>query len=136
MDKGLVRSLNLVVAGLAGAMLFALIGAGVDWFYQIDDLTRTLWIPAGVGALIGIAMAIRFDPKTPFAIGSTVYIVTRTILNGTRSVEPLIMVIVFVVWVGIGPFAGALALGLHTAPARSKPFRQPVPIDCRQSYTP
>jgi phosphonate ABC transporter permease subunit PhnE len=126
MDKGLVRSLNLVVAGLAGAMLFALIGAGVDWFYQIDDLTRTLWIPAGVGALIGIAMAIRFDPKTPFAIGSTVYIVTRTILNGTRSVEPLIMVIVFVVWVGIGPFAGALALGLHTVAALSKLFSEQV----------
>lgn len=122
----LVRWINLAAAGMAGALFFALVGAGIDWFYEIDDLSKTLYIPAGVGALLGIATAIRTSPKSPLAIGSSVYYITRTILNGTRSVEPLIMVIVFVVWVGIGPFAGALALGLHTVAALAKLFSEQV----------
>jgi phosphonate ABC transporter permease subunit PhnE len=126
LDGVLVRWINMAAAGLAGALLLALIGAAVDWFYQIDDLSRTLYIPAGVGAALGIALAVRTAPKTPLGIGSSVYYVVRTILNATRSVEPLIMVIVFVVWVGIGPFAGALALGLHTVAALAKLFSEQV----------
>ena len=36
------------------------------------------------------------------------------------------MVIVFVVWVGFGPFAGSLALSLHTAAALSKLYSEQV----------
>ena len=39
-----------------------------------------------------------------------IYYVTRAILNIIRSIEPLIWAIIFSVWVGIGPFAGMLAL--------------------------
>jgi hypothetical protein len=35
------------------------------------------------------------------------YTVTRTILNGLRSIEPLIMGLVFVIWVGIGVCRGS-----------------------------
>ncbi|MCB0147891.1 MAG: phosphonate ABC transporter, permease protein PhnE, partial [Caldilineaceae bacterium] len=52
--------------------------------------------------------------------------VTRTVLNALRSVEALIMVIVFAVWVGIGPFAGVLALGLHTVAALAKLYSEQV----------
>jgi len=41
-------------------------------------------------------------------------------------VEALIMVIVFAVWVGIGPFAGVLALSLHTVAALAKLFSEQV----------
>ena len=46
--------------------------------------------------------------------------------NVLRAVEPLIMAIVFVVWVGIGPFAGALALGFHTIAALAKLYSEQV----------
>jgi phosphonate transport system permease protein len=36
------------------------------------------------------------------------------------------MVIVFAVWVGIGPFAGVLALGLHTVAALAKLYSEQV----------
>ena len=55
-----------------------------------------------------------------------IYYITRTILNALRSIEALIMVIVFVVWVGIGPFAGVLALSLHTIAALSKLYSEQV----------
>jgi phosphonate transport system permease protein len=55
-----------------------------------------------------------------------VYYFTRTVFNVLRSIEPLIMAIVFVVWVGIGPFAGALALALHTIAALAKLYSEQV----------
>jgi phosphonate transport system permease protein len=55
-----------------------------------------------------------------------IYLVLRTLLNAARSIEPLIYVIVFVVWVGIGPFAGALALALHTIAALAKLYSEQV----------
>jgi phosphonate ABC transporter permease subunit PhnE len=121
-----VKAINLILTTLAGAVLFGLIGAVINWFYQIDDLTKTLWIPGAIGGISGIVLAIRTGPKEPLPIGSTIYYVIRTILNAIRSVEPLVMVIVFVVWVGIGPFAGALALGLHTIAALAKLFSEQV----------
>jgi phosphonate ABC transporter permease subunit PhnE len=122
----IVKALNLLVTALAGAVLFALVGAVIDWFYQIDNLIQTLWIPGGVGAAIGIILAAITEPKEALPIGNAMYYVVRTILNAIRSVEPLVMVIVFVVWVGIGPFAGALALGLHTVAALAKLFSEQV----------
>ena len=121
-----VKGINLFVTALAGAALFGLIGMVIDWFYQINNLAKTLWIPGGIGAVLGIILALRAGPKEPLPIGSTIYYVIRTILNAIRSVEPLVMVIVFVVWVGIGPFAGALALGLHTVAALAKLFSEQV----------
>ncbi len=126
LDAKTVRLINLAVAALAGAALFALIGAAIDWFYQILDLTRTFVIPAIFGAIAGAILTVRVDPRQPLPIGYWVYFVMRTIMNGIRSVEPLVMVIVFVVWVGIGPFAGAVALALHTVAALGKLFSEQV----------
>lgn len=56
----------------------------------------------------------------------TVYYLTRTVFNVLRSIEPLIMAILFAVWVGIGPFAGVLALGLHSTAALGKLFSEQI----------
>ena len=49
---------NIILGGLAGAVLFALLGAGLDWLYQISNLTKTLVVPACVGAALGVLTAI------------------------------------------------------------------------------
>jgi phosphonate ABC transporter permease subunit PhnE len=121
-----VKAVNIIVSAIAGAAVFALVGAAIDWLYLFGDLTRTLYIPAAVGAVVGIGLALRVTPKMALPIGSVIYTATRTILNATRSIEPLIYVIIFVVWVGIGPFAGALALGLHTTAALAKLYSEQV----------
>lgn len=56
----------------------------------------------------------------------TVYYLTRFFLNLTRSVEPLIWAIVFSVWVGIGPFAGMLALMLHSIASLAKLYSEQI----------
>ncbi|HAL60934.1 MAG TPA: phosphonate ABC transporter, permease protein PhnE [Chloroflexi bacterium] len=61
---------------------------------------------------------------TPITMGF--YYLTRTILNILRSIEPLIMAIVFVVWVGLGPFAGVLALAVHSVAALGKLYSEAV----------
>jgi phosphonate transport system permease protein len=52
--------------------------------------------------------------------------IMRTILNALRSIESLVMVLVFTVWVGIGPFAGVLALALHTIASNAKLYSEQV----------
>ena len=66
------------------------------------------------------------NPKHPYRIGFTVYTISRAILNVLRSIEPLIMGIVFVVWVSLGPFAGIMALTLHSIAALGKLFSEQV----------
>src|SRR5258706_3456123 len=41
-----------------------------------------------------------------------IYYLTRAIFNILRSIEALLYVVIFVFWVGIGPFAGMLALAV------------------------
>lgn len=58
--------------------------------------------------------------------GTIIYYAVRTLLNLLRSMEPLILAILFVVWVGIGPFAGVLALGIHSIAALGKLFSEQI----------
>ncbi len=55
-----------------------------------------------------------------------IYFVIRGIFNIVRSIEPLIWAVVFAVWVGIGPFAGVLALGMHSIAALGKLYSEQV----------
>ncbi|HKI52797.1 MAG TPA: ABC transporter permease subunit [Anaerolineales bacterium] len=120
------KIINLIITPIAGAAIAILILQGVDWFYQFNNPAITLYWPAGVGAVIGLVLAILASPKQPLPIGIVFYGIIRTILNGTRSIEALVMAIVFVAWVGLGPFAGALALGLHTIASLAKLFSEQV----------
>lgn len=55
-----------------------------------------------------------------------VYYAVRTVLNIVRSIETLIWAIIFGVWVGLGPFAGMLALLFHSIAALGKLFSEAV----------
>jgi phosphonate ABC transporter permease subunit PhnE len=120
------KLINIILGAAAGATLFALLGAAVDWFYQFNNLATTLYWPAAIGALGGVLVALRYPYSASLPTGLVIYNITRTILNALRSVEALIMVIVFAVWVGIGPFAGVLALGLHTVASLAKLYSEQV----------
>jgi phosphonate transport system permease protein len=67
------------------------------------------------------------------------YVIMRTILNIVRSVESLIIAIIFVVIVGLGPFAGMLAVTVHTIAALAKLFSELIegidhgPIEAMQA---
>ncbi len=55
-----------------------------------------------------------------------IYYLTRTVLNIIRSIEPLIIAIIFVVIVGLGPFAGVIAITLHTVAALGKLYSEVI----------
>ena len=55
-----------------------------------------------------------------------VYSLLRIVLNVSRSMEPIIWAIIFSVWVGIGPFAGMLALVVHTIASLTKQYSEQI----------
>jgi len=121
-----VKLFNIVFSTLAGATTFGLIGQLVEWLYQIGLPLYTLWGPVITGAILGLALAIFTKAKSTLPTGMVIYYITRTILNGLRSIEALVMAIVFVIAVGIGPFAGVMALGLHTIVSLAKLYSEQV----------
>lgn len=123
---GQVKVINFILAALAGATLFGLIGWLIDWLYKVDRIEYTFWAPIIVGAILGLLLAAFTKPKDTLPTGMVIYSITRTILNALRSVEALIMAIVFVIAVGIGPFAGMMALALHTIVSLAKLYSEQV----------
>ena len=69
----------------------------------------------------------------------TIYYLVRTILNIVRAIEPLIWALIAVVWVGLGPFAGIVALTIHSIAALGKLYSEaiesidPGPIEAIQA---
>ena len=85
---------------------------------------------AYAGAVILAAAAFAFAwinrKRADIAVGLTIYSVTRTFLNIVRSIEPLIWAIVAGIWVGLGPFAGTIALTLHTIASLAKLYSEAI----------
>lgn len=120
------RAVNLLLGAAAGATLFALIGSGINWLYEFNNPAVTFTIPAILGAITGAVIAALLTHNATLPIGFVLYMIARTVFNGLRSIEALVMVIVFAVWVGIGPFAGVLALALHTIASNAKLYSEQV----------
>ncbi len=120
------KILNVLLGAVAGAALFAAIGATIEWIYQFDTPTLTLGWPAAIGAALGGLLAARLPARASLPVGEVVYNLTRTTTNVLRAIESLVMVIVFAVWVGIGPFAGVLALALHTIASLIKLYSEQI----------
>jgi phosphonate ABC transporter permease subunit PhnE len=89
-------------------------------------LTVYMFRAALVGAVLaGISSGLA-GLHGVFPLGRMLYNTSRTSLNIIRSIEPLIMGLVFVIWVGIGPFAGVLALTLHSIAALGKLYSEQI----------
>lgn len=59
-------------------------------------------------------------------LSSWLYYLTRSLFNVLRSIEALLYVAIFVFWVGIGPFAGMLALAITTFALIGKLFSEAI----------
>jgi phosphonate ABC transporter permease subunit PhnE len=114
--------IGIVVGGAVGLIL----GNAFDQLAAalIDD--GSMLAAALVGAAFGALLAWATRRLDALPSGLATYYASRSLFNGIRSVEPLVMAIVFVVWVGIGPFAGSLALALHTVAALAKLYSEQV----------
>ncbi len=84
-------------------------------------MATTLAIPVAFVLSFFCAKNIMKGPKA-----YAVYMLLRTVLNFTRAIEALIWAIIFSVWVGIGPFAGMLALMIHSVASLAKQYSEMV----------
>lgn len=99
--------------------------------YIIQGLYETLAL-AFLSTIIGAILALPLgflaarNLMSGNVIGSAVYVIVRTILNIVRSIEALIMAIIFVIIVGLGPFPGMIALTIHTTAALGKLYSEVI----------
>lgn len=61
---------------------------------------------------------------SPVTLG--IYYVVRGVLNVFRSIEPLIWAMIGTAWVGLGPFAGVIALTVHSIAALGKLYSEAI----------
>ncbi len=120
------RLVTAVCTFLGTAVVVYGIGTILNWLYQFDNPANWTLYPALVLSVLTTVGSFFVAPKRPFGIGFVIYTIARGIFNTLRSIEPLIMAIVFVVWVGLGPFAGVMALTLHTIAALGKLFSEQI----------
>ena len=61
-----------------------------------------------------------------FPGGTALYYVMRGILNVVRAVDTLVWGIIVITWVGLGSFAGVIALTIHSVAALAKLFSEEI----------
>ena len=59
-------------------------------------------------------------------LGWALYYLTRTIFNVLRSIETLILAVIMAVVVGLGPFAGVMAIVIHSIGAMGKLYSEAI----------
>jgi phosphonate transport system permease protein len=97
-----------------------------EWRYYLQELIVTLQI-----AVWGTALAIVCSvPLALLAAGNItpwwVHQPVRRLLDAFRSINEMVFALLFVVAVGLGPFAGVLALWVHTTGTLAKLFSEAV----------
>jgi len=97
-----------------------------QWRMYVEEMVVTLQI-----ALWGTALAV--ITAIPMALMASanlvpwwVYQPTRRLMDATRAINEMVFAMLFVVAVGLGPFAGVLALWIHTTGVLAKLFSEAV----------
>ena len=97
-----------------------------EWKMYVEEILITVQI-----AVWGTVLAIVFS--IPFGILSSDNIVpwwicqpTRRLMDAARAINEMVFAMLFVVAVGLGPFAGVLALWIHTTGILAKLFSEAV----------
>ena len=97
-----------------------------EWRYYLSELIITLEI-----ALWGTALAVVGSVPLGLLAASNiaprwVYQPVRRMLDACRSINEMVFALLFVVAVGLGPFAGVLALWVHTTGVLAKLYSEAV----------
>lgn len=97
-----------------------------DWRFYLSDILETI----GMGIWGTLLAAIVAAPLAVFASENLcpIWIVqpTRRFLDVMRAINEVVFALIFVVAVGLGPFAGVLALFVHTTGTLGKLFSEAV----------
>ncbi|HJV62843.1 MAG TPA: phosphonate ABC transporter, permease protein PhnE [Albitalea sp.] len=97
-----------------------------DWRHHLQEMVVTLEI-----ALWGTALAVAGSVPLSLLAASNitpwwVHQPVRRVLDACRAINEMVFALLFVVAVGLGPFAGVLALWVHTTGILAKLFSEAV----------
>jgi phosphonate ABC transporter permease subunit PhnE len=130
------RILTLVTTVVGTAVLFIALAYSITWInllgireFMPETTQAQISLFAIPGLVLGIIaglLTLRKPARHHYPIGLLIYNITRNTFNALRSIEPIMMGFVFVVWVGLGPFAGIMALTLHSVADLGKLFSEEV----------
>jgi phosphonate transport system permease protein len=95
------------IAETLGMALFGTLIAALFAFLLAPLGTRTLTIRGYLEDAMEAGLIYR-------SLASLVLVVVRLVFQLTRALPELVWALIFVVWVGAGPFAGMLAIAAHT----------------------
>jgi phosphonate transport system permease protein len=97
----------------------------------LDKMVETIFL-----ALMGTFFALLVSVPLSFlgarnlmqgsAVGWTIYYAVRMLFNVLRSIETLILAVVMAVVVGLGPFAGVMAIVIHSIGAMGKLYSESI----------
>jgi len=97
-----------------------------DWRIYVSEMVVTLQI-ALWGTALAVVLAIPFGLLcSANVVPWWVYQPMRRLMDGARAINEMVFAMLFVVAVGLGPFAGVLALFVHTTGILSKLFSEAV----------
>jgi phosphonate transport system permease protein len=97
-----------------------------EWLVYASQMWLTVQI-ALWGTCIAVLLAIPFGFMCASNIAPAWMVwPMRRAMDFLRSVNELVLGLIFIVAVGLGPFAGVLAIGLHTAGVLAKLFSEAV----------
>ncbi len=75
---------------------------------------------------IPISFLAAHNVMSRFPGGVAIYYVMRTILNVVRAIDTIVWGLIVIVWVGLGTFAGVIALTIHSVAALAKLFSEEI----------
>jgi phosphonate transport system permease protein len=127
--KGLPKALNYVV-GTFPRLHFETLWADIaEWYWGIRYWLRLLLetlLMGFVGTVAGgvVALLLCFSASRNLIENSAIYFVTRRVLELLRTVPELVFALIFIYAFGLGPFAGVLAIAVHSAGSLGKLFAE------------
>ncbi len=97
-----------------------------EWKYYLEEMAVTIQI-AIWGTLLAMVLAVPFGLLASKNIAPWwIYQPVRRALDAARAINEMMFAMLFVVVVGMGPFAGVLALFVHTTGILAKLFSEAV----------
>lgn len=97
-----------------------------DWHYYVEEMLVTLQI-AIWGTVLAVVFAVPFGLLSAENISPAwVRQPVRRLMDALRAINEMVFAMLFVVAVGLGPFAGVLALFVHTTGVLAKLFSEAV----------
>jgi len=97
-----------------------------DWRIYLKEMVVTLHI-AVWGTVLAIVAAVPLGLLSAHNIAPAwIYQPVRRVMDACRAINEMVFAMLFIVAVGLGPFAGVLALFIHTTGTLAKLFAEAV----------